>query len=69
MLPKVSVLITTHNSEKFINHTLQSVLWQTLSNIEILIVDNNSEDKTINIVKELTKNDKRFVLFASSENL
>lgn len=51
--PLVSVLICTHNAEKFIESTLQSVLNQTYRNIEILVLDNNSSDKTAKIVQGL----------------
>lgn len=52
--PLVSVLICTHNAEKFIESTLKSVLNQTYSNIEILILDNKSSDETVKIVKGST---------------
>ncbi len=43
-LPRVSVLIPCFNSEKFIAETLESVLGQTWSNIEIIVVDDGSRD-------------------------
>lgn len=51
--PLVSVLICTHNAEKFIKSTLESVLCQCYKNIEILILDNDSTDKTVPIIKAL----------------
>jgi glycosyltransferase involved in cell wall biosynthesis len=49
--PLVSVVIPTFNSERYIGKCLQSVRNQTYDNIEILVVDKNSEDKTVEISK------------------
>ncbi|MEK7079462.1 MAG: glycosyltransferase family A protein [Patescibacteria group bacterium] len=51
--PLVSVLICSHNAEKFIKSTLTSVLNQTYRNIEILILDNDSTDNTVPIIRTL----------------
>ena len=48
----VSVTIPTFNSEKTLRKTLESVKSQTYKNIEIIIVDSYSEDKTLEIAKE-----------------
>lgn len=50
--PLVSVLICTYNAEKFIESTLLSVLKQTYSNIEILILNNASSDKSLDIINK-----------------
>jgi len=42
----VSVIIPVYNSEKYIAETIESVLNQTYKNIEILVVDDCSRDKT-----------------------
>jgi len=44
--PLVSVIITTRNSERTIDKCLSSIKQQTYKNIEIIVVDNNSADKT-----------------------
>ena len=49
---KVSINIPTFNNEKTIRQTLKSVKAQSYSNIEILIIDSNSKDKTLEIIKE-----------------
>jgi len=68
-MPKCSVLITTYNAEKFIEYTLQSILWQTFSDIEILILDNKSQDGTIQSMKQIIGSDKRFSIVESKKNL
>ena len=58
----VSVIITTKNEEKNIEHCLKSILQQSYprDRIEIIVVDNNSTDKTKEIVRKYT--DKVFDL-------
>lgn len=52
--PLVSVVLTTKNEEKNIYRCLKSIQSQTYKNIEIIVVDNYSEDQTIKIAKEFT---------------
>ena len=49
---KVSIITACFNSEKTIKTTIESVLHQTYSNIEYIIIDGKSSDSTIEIVKE-----------------
>ena len=53
--PLVSIIIPTLNSERVINYCLQSIKKQNYKNYEIIIVDNGSKDKTIEIAKKYTK--------------
>jgi len=52
--PLVSVIITTRNSAKTIKELLTSIKSQSYKNIEIILVDNNSSDQTVNFTKEYT---------------
>ena len=52
MSAKVSVILAVYNVEKYIRQTLDSVINQTFKDIEIIIVDNKSTDKTLDIVNE-----------------
>ena len=47
----VSIIIPTFNSAKFLSQTIESALNQTYKNTEIIIVDDNSTDKTVEIIK------------------
>ena len=49
-LPGVSVVILTYNNNAFILRCLESLLWQTYSNFEIIVVDNASHDGTADMV-------------------
>ena len=54
-MPHVSVIITTRNEERNIERVLVSVKNQTYKDIEVIVVDNDSTDKTVEIAKRFTK--------------
>ena len=49
--PKISLITVTFNSGKTLADTIRSVLSQTYSNYEYIIIDGNSQDDTIDIIK------------------
>ena len=55
----VSVCIPVYNGELFLEQTLQSIVEQTYSNIEILVGDNASDDNTSEIIKSFVSKDNR----------
>jgi glycosyltransferase involved in cell wall biosynthesis len=61
-LPLVSVIVPAYNAEEFIGETLNSALSQTYSNIEILVVDDGSQDRTSEVVKAFVQKDERVIL-------
>lgn len=67
-MPKVSIIIPTYNSSKFIKRTIGSVLSQTFRDWELIIVDDCSKDSTELAVREFTKFDKRIKFFKTPEN-
>lgn len=52
---KISIIVPTYNSRKYLKRCLDSIKHQTYKNIELIVVDNNSTDKTKEIAKEYTK--------------
>jgi len=67
--PKISVIISLYNREKFINSTLKSVQNQKMKEIEIIIVDDCSTDNSTNYVKEAQKIDPRIILLKNEKNM
>lgn len=62
MRPVVSVIIPIYNSEKYVVQCVESVLNQTLENIEIICVNDGSSDSSLELLKKLEKKDRRVVL-------
>ena len=56
---KISVIIIAYNIEEYIERCLKSVLMQSLSEIEIIIINDGSTDNTLKIINELVINDNR----------
>ncbi|WP_370558707.1 glycosyltransferase family 2 protein [Edwardsiella tarda] len=64
----VSIIIPTFNSEKTIRDTIESVLRQSYKNFEIIIIDDSSSDRTVDICKWYSLQDKRIKLFINDDN-
>lgn len=64
--PLVSILIPFKNTEKFIKACLDSIIVQTYTNWELLIVDDHSSDNSYTIVKAFAEKDIRIKLFKNS---
>ena len=50
--PKVSIIIRTHNEERWINHCLNSVFSQSYKDFEVIIIDDDSKDGTLKKAKQ-----------------
>ena len=50
--PKISIITATQNSELFLEECIESVINQSYLNIEYIIVDGQSTDRTIEIIKK-----------------
>ncbi|MCI8454323.1 MAG: glycosyltransferase family 2 protein [Lachnospiraceae bacterium] len=59
---KVSVIIPVYNSERFLRDCLESVMGQTLNEIEVICVDDGSTDTSEEILEEYAKRDRRILL-------
>ena len=62
MEPKVSIVIPIFNVEKYLRQCLDSVVNQTLKDIEIICVNDGSTDSSLAIIKEYAEKDKRVVV-------
>ncbi|MBO7244768.1 MAG: glycosyltransferase family 2 protein [Alphaproteobacteria bacterium] len=61
--PLISVIIPVYNVEKYLRECLDSVINQTLKDIEIICVDDGSTDNSLEILKEYAKKDNRLKIF------
>lgn len=62
MNPKVSIVIPTYNVEKYLKRCIESIINQTLDEIEIIIVNDGSTDMSGKIADELSKIDSRIII-------
>ncbi len=67
--PNISVVIALYNAEKFIKPTLKSVQNQRMKDIEIIIVDDFSKDKSVDLIEEEMKIDPRIILIKNKKNM
>ena len=59
----VSVLVNCHNGEKYLKDAINSILNQSYPNFEIIFFDNNSTDRSLEIIKSY--NDQRINIYRS----
>jgi len=67
--PLVSVLMTAYNRGNYIAEAIESVLASTYQNWELIITDDCSSDRTVEITKEYEKKDKRIKVYVNERNL
>jgi succinoglycan biosynthesis protein ExoO len=67
MTPEVSVIISAYNTEAYIAKAIESVLEQTMENLEIIVIDNGSKDATGKVAKSFA--DKRLKVIEIPENI
>ena len=65
---KVSVIVPIYNNEKYLKECLDSICNQTLTDIEIICVNDGSEDNSLKIIEEYKQKDNRIILI-NQDNL
>jgi glycosyltransferase involved in cell wall biosynthesis len=66
--PKISIISAIYNRSQFVFRFLRSVQNQFFNDIEIILVDDFSNDDTVEVIKELQKYDERIILIMNNEN-
>ncbi len=66
---KISVILAVYNGEKFLKQQVESILTQTYRNIELVILDDASKDKSFEIVQALAASDARVKVHRNAKNL
>lgn len=69
MAELISIIIPIYNKQRFIRKCLQSVLNQTYSNTEVIIIDDCSTDNSYDICKQAAEVDSKIRLYRNSENI
>jgi glycosyltransferase involved in cell wall biosynthesis len=67
--PLVSICIPTYNYRRFLPDALESAMRQTLRDLEIVVVDNHSDDGTMELLAEFARRDARIVAHRNAANL
>lgn len=65
----VSVITPVYNVEKYLDRTLQSVFAQTYKDIEIILVDDQSKDESVEIIKKYQKTHPEIVYYLQPKNM
>ena len=68
MNPKISVIIPVYNTEQYLAECLDSVINQSLKEIEVIIINDKSPDNSISIIKDYAKRDNRILVIDKSIN-
>ena len=63
-MTKVSVIMPVYNCENFLKDSIESILNQTLSDLELICVDDGSSDNSLKILKDYERRDSRVKVFA-----
>lgn len=65
--PEISIIIPFYNADNQLRQCLNSVVNQTLTNLEIICIDDNSRDKSLKIAEEFAKTDNRIKIIKNEE--
>ena len=66
--PLLTVLMPVYNADKFLAESINSILSQTYSDFEMLILDDASTDNSLKIIKAYAKEDKRIKILVNKNN-
>ena len=67
-MPKISIILPVYNSEKYISQCIESVLLQTLSDFELIIIDDGSIDSSGKICDRYAQSDNRISVIHQNNN-
>lgn len=68
-MPKVSVIMSIFNEERYLKESIESILNQTYGDFEFIICDDGSTDSSLDIVRSYMKKDERIILLKNETNL
>lgn len=68
MKPEISIIVPIYNMENYLERCLESLLSQTIQNIEIITVNDGSTDKSLKILQQYEARDKRIIILNQSNS-
>ncbi|MDR2456991.1 MAG: glycosyltransferase family 2 protein, partial [Clostridiales Family XIII bacterium] len=68
-LPLITVIVPAYNVEKYLDDCINSIIKQTYKNLEIIIINDCSSDKTGEIIDDFAKKDKRIISVHNEKNI
>ena len=66
-MPKVSIIVPVYNSEKYLRECIDSLLYQTHDDLEIIMVDDCSKDKSYDVMRRIKDNNPRRIKVIKNE--
>lgn len=61
-MPKISIIVAAYNVDKYLEQCINSIVSQSLRDIEIIIVNDGSTDNTRSVIEKFQKNDERIIV-------
>ena len=68
-MPKISIVLPVYNGERYIKESINSIISQTLTDWELIIVNDHSIDSTVQIIEEYCKEDPRIHIINNTYNM
>jgi len=68
-MPQISIILPVYNSERYINRTITSILQQTMTDFELIAIDDCSTDSSLAKLQEWADKDSRIQVVANSQNM
>ncbi|MDO4333566.1 MAG: glycosyltransferase family A protein [Eubacteriales bacterium] len=66
-MDKISVVVPVHNGRRFLRKTIRGILNQDYKNLEVILVENFSEDNSLELCRDIQKEDDRVLVVTSEE--
>jgi glycosyltransferase involved in cell wall biosynthesis len=63
---KISIIVPVYNTEKYVGETIELLANQTYKNLEIILVDNNSKDNSLEICRSYAQKDERILVLSET---
>ena len=65
-MPKLSVVMSVYNGERYLDECMQSILQQSFTNFEFIVINDGSTDKSLDILKQYQQSDDRVYIINQS---